>query len=262
MTDAPAFETIVARIDGPRGWLTLNRPEKLNALSLQKQQEIIDASAWFNEQPDLKVVVASGAGGTFSGGVDLSVLMDMPADAGEARAAADLGRRMADAVEDIHAVTVAAIEGHCVGGGVVLASAIDLRIAADDTYFSIPETAIGIPLLWGGITRLVREIGPVLTRELVLTCRPFSAAEALEAGFLNRVVAAEALDDAVEETVAVLLERSRYTLHATKMVVREATRSMADTELGKGDAARGLGALGDEESQAVAAKYFERFRNG
>jgi enoyl-CoA hydratase/carnithine racemase len=186
--------------------------------------------------------------------------MDLAADTKDARDHADLGRRMADAVEEIDAVTVAAIRGHCVGGGVVLASATDLRIAAADTYFSIPETAIGIPLLWGGIPRLVREIGPALTRDLVLTCRPFSADEALEAGFVNKVVEPAELDAAVEETVATLMERSRYTLRVTKQVVREATRSLADTELGKGDAERGLAAFQDEESLAVAAEYLARFQ--
>jgi enoyl-CoA hydratase/carnithine racemase len=256
----PDFVTISVESDGRQASLTLNRPHKLNALSAQKQQEIIEAAYWFNEQPDLKVVVVSGAGGTFSGGVDLSVLIDMPADEDEARELADLGRRMADAVEDIDAVTVASIRGHCVGGGVVLAAACDIRLAAADTYFAIPETAIGIPLAWGGIQRLVRELGPALTRELVMTCRPFSAEEARAAGFLNRVVSSDDLDDSVEEMVNELLRRSQHTLHVTKRAVREATRSLVDTEASKGDAAALVASRSDEESMQKALEYFARVR--
>ena len=85
---------------------------------------------------------------------------------------------MAEAMENLSAVSVASIRGHCVGGGVVLAATCDLRIAASDARFSIPEIDLGIPLAWGGIPRLVREVGPALTKELVMTCRPFGADEA------------------------------------------------------------------------------------
>ena len=70
----------------------------------------------------------------------------------------------------MRALTIARIQGWCVGGGLVLAAACDLRLAADTARFSIPEVDLGIPLAWGGIPRLVREIGPALTKELVLTC--------------------------------------------------------------------------------------------
>ena len=106
------------------------------------------------------------------------------------REVGDLGRIMAEAVTDMRALTVVGVHGRCVGGGVVLAAACDLRVAADDAVFSIPEVELGIPLAWAGIPRLVREIGPALTKELVLTCRPFSPAEAAAFGFVNRVVPA------------------------------------------------------------------------
>ena len=114
------------------------------------------------------------------------------------RVPADTGRLMAEALERTSPVLIAALHGHVVGGGLVISSACDLRIATTDVSFSIPEVDLGIPLAWGGIPRLVREIGPALTKELVMTCRPFGASEAMNAGFLNRVVPPGELDTAVD----------------------------------------------------------------
>src|SRR5512144_245697 len=198
---APGFEEIEVAVQGARGELHLNRPEKLNPLSPRGLRELVEAAAWFDAQPDLKVVVVAGRGRAFSAGADVAAFAEAAA-AGERprspREDADAGRLAADALERMAAVTVAKIHGHCVGGGLVLAGACDLRVAAEDTRFSIPEVELGIPLAWGGIPRLVREIGPALTKELVMTCRRFTPAEAQAAGFLNRVVPAARLADEAE----------------------------------------------------------------
>jgi enoyl-CoA hydratase/carnithine racemase len=165
---------------------------------------------------------------------------------------------MADAVEAMAAITVAKIHGHCVGGGVVLAAACDLRVAAEDTYFSIPEVDLGIPLAWGGIPRLVREMGPALTKELVLTCRPFSAGEAKAAGFLNRVVAADQLDQEVAALAELLTTKSSLTLRATKRHVDAVTAQMVGTARSWADADGLAAALHDPESREAAARYLDR----
>lgn len=252
------FTTLEVTADGPRGTLELNRPEKRNALSLTTLRELAAAAAWFDERPEVKVVVVSGRGRSFSAGADLATFLD-PDPNLSTREAADLGRAMADAIEAMAAVTVARITGHCVGGGLVLAAACDLRVAADDTYFSIPEVDLGIPLAWGGIPRLVREIGPALTKELVLTCRPFSATEAREVGFLNRVVAPDELEAEVEELTTQLAAKSALTLRATKRHVDSVTAQMVGTARAWSDADVLVSALHDPESQAVARAYLERF---
>jgi enoyl-CoA hydratase/carnithine racemase len=164
---------------------------------------------------------------------------------------------MAEAIEAMRAVTIAKIHGHCVGGGVVLASACDLRIAADDTRFSIPEVDLGIPLAWGGIPRLVREIGPARTKELVMTCRPFGAAEALAAGFLNRTVPASDLAGAVDELVGQLTGKSALALTATKRHTNAVTESMVGTVRAWNDADSLVTALRDPESRAAGAAYLK-----
>ncbi len=175
------FGTLRVEIDptseGRIGRLTLDQPAKLNPLGSTALREIAEAAAWF-DSTDASVVIVTGEGRAFSSGFDLREFADPDSATSNPRDSADLGRRMAEALDRMAALTIAAIKGPCVGGGVVLAAACDLRIAADDTVFSIPEVDLGIPLAWGGIPRLVREIGPAMTRELVLTCRPFDADEA------------------------------------------------------------------------------------
>lgn len=253
------FNTLTVDAEGTRGTLTLDRPDKLNPLGPATLQELAEAARWFDQQPDVKVVIVTGAGRAFSAGADLAAFDDheQSADAVGTREGADLGRRMADAVEAMRAVTIARIQGHCVGGGVVLASACDLRVAAASTRFSIPEVALGIPLTWGGVPRLVREIGPAMTKELVLTCRSFDAAEARAIGLVNRVVDDGTLDAEVEALVAVLESRSAFTLEATKRRVDAISQSMVGTAGAWADADSMVTARRDPESRAAAARYLE-----
>jgi enoyl-CoA hydratase/carnithine racemase len=253
--DAPAFENIVVTVDGQLGSLQLNRPDRLNPLSTQTLREIELAARWFDEHLDLKVVVVSGAGRAFSAGADLSGFSAAapPEDSQQ-------GWRMARALDEMRAVTVARLHGWCVGGGLVVAAGCDLRIAASSARFSIPEVDLGIPLAWGGIPRLVRELGPALTKELVMTCRPFDADEALRAGFLNRVVADDELDRAVDDLVAQLVAKPKLALLETKAHVNAVTESMVGTGRSWADADGLRAGLRDPEGRASAAAYLERVR--
>ena len=254
---APAFWTILVSAEGPIGNLTLNRPEKLNALSGQLLNELILAAEWFGARSEVKVVLVGGAGRAFCAGADLTAFATAGPDPteDERREAADLGRRMADAVTDMRPMTVAAIRGHCVGGGLVLAAACDLRIAAANTRFSIPEVDLGIPLAWGGIPRLVREIGPAATRELVLTCREFGAEEAKSLGFLNRVVEPDRLEEQAKGLAAKLASQPAYSLELTKRHVNAVAEESGSTAGAEADAESLLGALADEESLVKMGEY-------
>ena len=250
-----AFTTIQVDADGAVGRLTLDSPEKLNPLGTTTLHELVEAAQWFDEQPAVKAVVVSGRGRAFSAGADLASFEPGAGRDVTPWDAADAGRAMAAAVEGMRAVTVAAIHGHCIGGGVVLAAACDLRVAADDTVFSIPEVDLGIPLAWGGIPRLVRELGPALTRELVMTCRRFTAEEAKTWGFLNQAVPRDRLDDAATELAETIAAKSQLTLTATKDAVAAAVRG------GEDPGTEGLVAgLQDPESREVGRAYLARVR--
>jgi enoyl-CoA hydratase/carnithine racemase len=259
------FDTIEVAVDGERGALTLDRPDKLNPLSSHTLGEIEAAARWFDGFDDLKVVVVSGRGRAFSAGADVSSFGAPAAAGGAARSPrddGDSGWRMARAMDEMRAVTVAKVRGWCVGGGLVLAGVCDLRVAARSARFSIPEVELGIPLAWGGIPRLVREIGPAMTKELVMTCREFGPDEAKAAGFLNRVVDDDALDDEVEALVATLLRMPKLALLATKAHTNAVTESMVGTGRSWADVDGLLGGLRDPEGRASAQRYLERMRAG
>ena len=248
------YETITVGIDGPVGTLALDVPAKLNPLSVACLLELADAAQWFDGHEDVKAVIVRGNGRAFTAGADLAAFSG---GGGPDRAGTDAGRVMAEALTVMQAVTVAAIHGHCVGGGLVLAAACDLRVATDDVRFMIPEVDLGIPLAWGGIPRLVREIGPAATRDLVMTCRPFGAAEAQALGFVNRVVPASELDGTVQELAGQLASKSAFTLRATLRAVDAAAEALVPTGGAWNDADSLAVARRDPESREAARRYLE-----
>jgi enoyl-CoA hydratase/carnithine racemase len=240
--------------DGAIGRITLARPEKLNALNRAVLEGLAEAAVWFDARPEVKVVIIAGEGRSFSAGMDLA---DRSwAELGPPEMSAAVGRAMAEAISGMAAVTICAVQGHCVGGGVVLAAACDLRIAADDARFRIPEIDLGVPLYWLGIPLLTRELGPALTKELVLTGRPFDAAEAKAIRFVNHVVPLAALASKVHELAAVIAAKSALVVHTTKRQVDEAAvpvpSTVGDVDVDLRDFAR---SLADPESREVASRY-------
>ena len=221
-----AYETITATIEHGIGRLTLNQPDKLNPLGTNTLQDIIDATTWFNKE-NISVVIVSGNGRAFTAGFDLREFTNTDSTG---KVGAVLGREMAEAVDRMKPVTIASLHGYCIGGGVVLASACDLRIASENTTFSIPEVDLGIPLAWGGIPRLVREIGPAMTKELVMTCRPFDAEEAKSLGFINRVVKDADLESQTMNMAEAIRKRPQLVIETTKNQIRAATDDLASTK--------------------------------
>jgi enoyl-CoA hydratase/carnithine racemase len=254
MIAQPQFETLVVKVEGRIGRVTMNRPEKLNALSRQLMSEIVELGAWLKLREDIRVMIFSGAGRSFCAGFDLNDFSSA-SDGESPRQAADLGRLATNALTDVPQLTIAAVHGHCVGGGVVFVAACDLRVATTETTFIIPEVDLGIPLAWGGIPRLVREIGPALTKELVLTCRPFGANEAKSIGFINQVVLPSDLEITVTELAANLASKTLYSLHSTKQQVNAVMEEIAGTGRSAGDADMLVYAMRDPESREATARY-------
>ncbi|MEM7360055.1 MAG: enoyl-CoA hydratase/isomerase family protein [Pseudomonadota bacterium] len=249
------FETLEVSVHDNIAKLWLNRPERLNALSLQVLAELAEAAHWLDQQTEVKVVIVGGHGRAFSAGADLQGFPEVQEQG--ARAAADAGRKMADAIEGMQAVSIAQIQGWCVGGGLVLAAACDLRVATTNARFSIPEVDLGIPLAWGGIPRLVRDIGPAATRDLVMTCREFGPDEAKSLGFLNRVVNEAQLDGEVSELAATLAAKPTMPIAATKTHVNAVASQMVGMARSWSDADGLLGGLTDPECQAARAAYLK-----
>tara|TARA_B100001250_G_scaffold157442_1_gene135264 strand:+ start:356 stop:1114 length:759 start_codon:yes stop_codon:yes gene_type:complete len=249
-----AFETLTVEIEEGIGRLTLNQPEKLNPLGTNTLQEIVEATGWFDER-NVPVVIISGEGRAFSSGFDLREFINGNPEGPNGPA---VGKQMADAIENMQAVAIAAVHGHCVGGGVVLVGACDLRIAATNTVFSIPEVDLGIPLAWGGIPRLVREIGPAMTRELVMTCRPFNAEEAKSIGFVNRVVTSEDLEEETLKLAKAIKKRPQSVIQTTKKQVQSAAEDLTSTQKEWiGEILISVAGL-DQDAKESAQKYLEK----
>lgn len=215
--------------------ITLDRPEKLNAIDAQMHEEMERACFDLKHDADARVVIITGAGRAFSAGDDLRPKRTKPARSElDARLIAGAGNRTCDAIESLDQVTIAAVNGLAIGGGVVFAACCDLRLAAETAWFSIPEVDLNIPMTWNSLPRLMRELGPARTKELVMTCDRFSAQDAERWGFVNHVypdtqlmLEARALAKKLlsKDAMSLAIVKTTASALAKQMVPAEATQS-------------------------------------
>lgn len=215
--------TVAMQVEPPLGWLTLSRPQKLNALDRDTLDGIAAAAQAFDADERVSVVLVRGAGSDFSAGADVrSAVAGPPEQRMHAiRDGAEAGRRAIAAVRHMRPITLAVIHGRAIGGAFVLAAACDLRIATEDALFWLPEVDLGIPVGWGGVPVLVDELGASLARDLVLTCRRFSASEALGAGFVSQLVAPDAIEDSARELGTSLAAKPAAAITRSKQQFRD-----------------------------------------
>jgi len=217
--------------------LTLNRPEKLNAISNTMHRELQQACLELRDDAEARVIIVTGAGRAFSAGADLGGPTNSPGErslAGrygggsvlEERIRSSVGNRTSEALESLDQVTIGAVNGLAVGGAVVFLACLDIRLAAASAWFSIPEVDLEIPLTWNALPRLMRELGPARTKELVMTCERFSADDALAWGFVNRVVRDADLLPRARELAKTLLGKDPMALALTKSACNALASSM------------------------------------
>ena len=217
-------DLVAIRHDGGVAILTLQREEKLNALSGELEAQLL-AALETDEVRGSRCLVFTGAGKAFSAGADINEFRDSD-PASIARYYAETG----DVYERIAALpmpTIAAIHGWCLGGGLELALAVDFRIADETATFGLPEVALGIIPSSGGTHRLVRMVGPARAKELMLLDRRFDAEEARAHGLVTEVVTAgRALDRAIEvgHELAALPPLALQTAKQAADVMPEASR--------------------------------------
>lgn len=191
---AHAYEQIQVGVEDRVATVTLNRPERYNAMGVKIVEELTAALEELEGEGDVRAIILTGAGDrAFCSGADLKERAGMDGDERWAhnRAMNDFANRLAR----LQFPTIAAINGLALGGGLEATLACDFRIAAEHAEMGLPEVGIGIVPGSGGTQRLPRLIGPSRAKELVLTARRVSAAEALESGLVNSVVPGESLLD-------------------------------------------------------------------
>lgn len=251
----PAFPSVALRVEGAVGYLALNRPETLNAFDLSMIEDIAAAADWFSAQEQVKVVIVHSTGRAFSSGFHLKQFSE--SSPAEAAGNVEAGRRMIEAVSSMRPMTVAAAHGHCVGGGLVLIAACDFRYAADNLSVYLPEARLGIPLAWGGVPRLVREIGPAATAELILVCDRVGPEKLKELRVLNGILPQEALFGHAEEIARRLCDLSPMVLETTKHQIAIASRALAPTDASVLEENVVFRAMSDEMSAKRRAAYLE-----
>lgn len=178
----------------------INRPERRNALDTGVWREMRDALHAVADDPAVHVVVLEGAGPVFCAGIDLGE----QAPDGDWQQRRLWGRRWQRLLDDLQALpqtTVAAVNGAAIAGGLMLAISCDMRIAAGDASFRLPELAAGMPITWGCMPRLVHTVGLARAQDLVLTGRRLTATEALDWGLVQRLAEPDKLPRAVDELV-------------------------------------------------------------
>ncbi|MEL7624498.1 MAG: enoyl-CoA hydratase-related protein [Clostridiales bacterium] len=179
------------------GLLTINRPEAFNALNSQLIMEleaVLDKVAC----SDIRCLIVTGAGGkAFVAGADITEMKNLSIH--EALVFSNAGNAMMEKLENLPMPVIAAINGYALGGGCEIALACDIRIAAENAVFGLPETSLGILPGYGGIQRMVRTLGLAKTKELIFTTDKVSAEVALVLGLVNAVIPAEELMGACME---------------------------------------------------------------
>lgn len=182
---------LIVKRQGSFATVILNRPGVLNTLSLRMLRELKEVALSFNNDPGIRVVILTGASKMFTAGLDLKdpeVKKMLSGTIEERRERAILGSHACRAWEDTQPVTIAAIEGFCVGGGVSLVISCDFRIMAESAFMRIPEVELGLNYSWGSIPRLLHLIGPAKSKEMILLCERVDARRCLEWGLAQEVV--------------------------------------------------------------------------
>jgi enoyl-CoA hydratase len=212
------FQLLRYAEEGPVVRITLDRPEKRNALSIALSDELIEAIDQVQRSTALKVVVIQGAGETFCAGDDITE-MHTWGDANGVMRRVRLYQAMANALEELDKVTVAAVDGFAVGGGLEITMACDFVVATRRALWGMPEVDVGITPGWGGTTRMARLIGRRMTKEVNLLGALHPAARAVQLGLWNRVVPDERLDAEVDALVEVLLSKNQQAVRQLKFII-------------------------------------------
>ncbi len=190
---------VQVRVEDHLYFVTLNRPEKRNALTPEMVLELAAAVREADEHPEVRAVIVNANGPVFSAGIDLMALAQAKAAAQDQNPARWL-RRMADRLQDaLHTIestelpVIGVLQGRVIGLGLEVALSFDFRVAAGSCLLSIPESRMGLVADVGGTTRLCRLIGPSRAKDMLMTARNVEAPEALQWGLVNRVVPEEQL---------------------------------------------------------------------
>jgi enoyl-CoA hydratase/carnithine racemase len=225
-------DKILTERDAAIGWITFNNPERHNAISLAMWDRLREVLEAFAADGGIRVVVLRGAGGrSFAAGADISRFDQERATPEQVtHYDAVMGRAHA-ALAQMPQPTLALIQGFCMGGGLGIALECDLRICGAESHFAIPAARLGVGYGFDALRRLVQVVGPAFAREILITARRFSAAEAAGMGLVHRVVATADLEPYVQDYARSIATNAPLTLLSAKRIIDEVLKDPADRDL-------------------------------
>lgn len=257
-----SYETLKLETRGETLIVRLNRPEKLNAFNPKLIQELISLARELKTDLSTRFIIYTGEGRAFSSGADLAGMGSgggsgriSPEDA--ARLGQFSGQELLRSVEQLEQVTLAAVNGICLGAGVALILACDFRFADESASFGLPETNIGYFFTWGSSPRLTRIIGPSRAKEWIMTCDRIDAEQARGWGLVDHVVPDDQLLKASEELISRIAANGPVSVRLTKKLVNAyALQGMADLFVCEPELATQITLTGEPEQMVRA--YLER----
>ena len=273
------METLVYERMGAVGWLRLNRPDRLNAMTTEMWAELAKLGSELRDDPDIRCLVVIGEGRAFSSGIDVKALMASAgqgifADAGSGVSAPAGEDPIVSGIQELQEAytwlaeapypTVAAVRGFALGGGLQLALACDLRIVARDTKLGLFEQRYGILPDLGGTFWLPRIVGPAKAKELILTAAAIDADEAFRIGLANRLVDDADLEEAARTLADELAAQPPIAVRGSKRAIEAAaTQSLRENlrEAAVGQAACIRSTDFVEAIRATAEKRAPQYQN-
>ena len=233
-------------------WVTLNRPEKLNALNNEVLEELEVIFADLEQDPEVGVVVLTGAGEkAFVAGADIAELRTL--DTAGARVQALRGQAVYQRIESLPKPVIAAVNGFALGGGCELALACHIRIASETARFGLPEVSLGLIPGYGGTQRLPRLVGKGVALDMILSGDMVPAADALRMGLVSRVVPAADLKAAATKLAKTILSRGPLALRTALAAVNEGLEMPQDQGLQYEAAVFGLLAATQDMQEGTGA---------
>ncbi len=249
---------------GPEGRIAVvrfDRGDGINALSPEAMRQLIAAARGFEDDGDTSVVVLTGNAKTFSAGFDLKDpegRSRRSMDVGELRRALKVGPRLTRAWQEMEQVTIAAIEGFCIGGGVALAVALDFRVMASDAHMRVPEIGLGMNMSWQSVPRILHLIGPARTKQAVIVAdERISASDAHQWGLVEEVAGPGKALEAAMLLAEKIARQPPLSVAMTKLTVNRLACALDDLASHMDGDQFALASLTEDHKEGVAA-FIER----
>jgi len=206
--------------------LIFNRPEKRNPLNEEVVLEFESLLHQIRDDRKVRVLIVTGSGNTFSAGADLSTLKEVTDPAERQRLFAPLSKRRSRLIgrtltvlASLEQFTIAAVNGYAIGGGWGIALGCDIRVVVADAQFWFPEVDLGVPLSPEATSLLVAQSGPAIAKEVIITCRRYTAEELLPMGLVNRIVEKPQLYPTVHEMAHAIARKNPVAVMGAKTTI-------------------------------------------